>query len=106
MAHKELENTEAQLRPARMATISKPSFWLFIGLCFLLYICNKITTPDTGNVTHHELANAAIIASAFIALLLNLIVTAIKNSKVANIANLTCYILEAGSLILIVFDIV
>jgi len=59
---------EPPLPLARMATINKPSFWIFIGACILLYIYNKIVAPDAGDAKPYILNSLFIFVTAFVAL--------------------------------------
>jgi hypothetical protein len=87
---------------ARMATISKPSFWIFIGACMVLFVVNKFITPDTGDQTSNKLNNIIIIACAFIALLLNLVGGVIKNERLGRIFNKICLAFEILSITFII----
>jgi hypothetical protein len=92
---------EQPLPLARMATINKPSFWIFIGACISLYIYNKITASDTVETKRYVLNNLFIFVAAFIALFLNLIALNVKNPAIKRIFNIACYTFEIGSLVLL-----
>jgi hypothetical protein len=57
---------EPPLPLARMATINKPWFWIFIGACISLYIYNKIAAPDNGDTKSYVLNNLCIFLAAFL----------------------------------------
>jgi hypothetical protein len=97
---------ETQLPLARMVTINKPSFWIFIGACILLYIYNKFTAPDTGDRIAYILKGFFVLGAAFIGLFLNLVTDAIKNVKFKRVFAIVCYVFEAVSIILLSLMIV
>ena len=92
---------ETPLPLARMVTINKPSFWIFIGACISLYIYNKFTTPDTGDRIAYIVMGFFVLGAAFIGLFLNLVSDAIKNVKIKKVFAVTCYIFEAVSIVLL-----
>jgi hypothetical protein len=92
---------ETPLPLARMATINKPSFWIFTGVCVLLYIFNKTNTPDTGDRSSYFSNNLYIWMATFTGLFLNLITMSFKNKKVNYIFNIICYVFEIASVILL-----
>jgi len=92
---------EPPLPLARMATINKPSFWIFIGACISLYIYNKIAAPVTGDMKPYVLNGLYIFVAAFIALLLNLIAQSVKKPGISQIFNIVCYTFEIAGLALL-----
>jgi hypothetical protein len=92
---------ETPLPLARMATINKPSFWTFIGVCISLYIYNKIIAPGTGDLAPYVLNGFFIFLAAFIGLFLNLIAATIKSQAINRIFDIICYIFEMASLLLL-----
>jgi hypothetical protein len=84
-----------------MATINKPSFWLFIGACISLYIYNKIAGPVTGDMKPYVLNSLYIFVAAFIALLLHLIAQSVKKPAISRIFHIVCYTFEIASLTLV-----
>ena len=96
-----LTEEEPPLPLARMATINKPSFWIFIGACISLYIYNKLTTPDNGSTKSYVLNNLFIFLAAFIGLFLNLIAQTVKNASLSRIFNIVCYTFQITSLALL-----
>jgi hypothetical protein len=99
--------TEDKPHPlARMVTINKPAFWIFIGVCIVLYICNKAITPDIGDRSPYALNDVLIIGAAFIGLLLNLTTGAIKVQKLSRVANVICSAFEIGSVAFIIIKMI
>jgi hypothetical protein len=96
---------ETPLPLARMATINKPSFWVFIVTCIFLYVYNKFSSPDTGDISSYVLNGFFIFLAAFMALFLNLIAGEVKRQTVSRIFNAVCYIFEAGSLLILMIRI-
>lgn len=88
---------------ARMATINKPSFWIFMGACLLLYICSKLLTPDTVVDPVLGSNDLFIIGAAFAGLFLNLITSYTNDQPQKRILTLCCYIFEAGSVIVLAY---
>jgi len=84
-----------------MATINKPSFWVFIGACILLYIYNRANTPDTDDRTSYLLNNLFIWIATFTGLFLNLITISLKNKKVNYVFSIICYVFEIASIVLL-----
>ena len=94
--------TEETPHPAaRMATITRLSFWIFFGACILLYVYNQITASDSLVTKSHSLNNFVIFIVAFAGLFLNLISITIKNPATNRILNITCYVFEIGSIVVL-----
>ena len=92
---------------ARMATITKASFWIFLVACVALYIYNKAITPDNGdNRLFYINTGYVIIGAAFIGLFLNLITSSIKGSRVNRAFNLACYVFEGIRIVFILTRLV
>jgi len=89
----------------RMATINKPDFWIFIGACVVLYICDKLTTPDIGDMSHHIANVNYVIGAAFAGLLLHLVSSAIKNDNAIRVLAIVCYVFEIGAVIFLLLRI-
>jgi uncharacterized membrane protein YsdA (DUF1294 family) len=83
------------------------SFWLFIGVCMVLYVYNKAITPDIDyRAAYHQLIGFFIIGAAIIGLFINLIGSIIKNktaSRVFNIICYTCEVVSVGILVWLIF---
>jgi len=88
---------------ARMATINKPSFWIFMIVCLALYICNKMLVPDTLAAPVFDLNEIAIIGVAFAGLFLNLVTAATNDKRLNEILTITCYVFEAVSVVVLAF---
>jgi hypothetical protein len=86
---------------ARMVSINKPSFWIFIGACILLYSYNKAITPDSGDLIKYVFTDNYIIGAAFAGLFLTLITGAAKNTKTKYVFGIVCYVFEIASLLLL-----
>jgi hypothetical protein len=92
---------ETSLPLARMITINKPSFWIFMCACITLYIYNKYVTPDTGDRIPYLLKGFFVLGAAFVGLFLNLVGDAIKNTKFKKVFGIICYVFEAVSIVLL-----
>ena len=97
---------KASLPLARMATIRKPTFWIFIAACMLLYICNKLAKPDTNLLAGYQTTETFILAAAFAGLFLNLIMAAIKNRPVTRVFNIICYGFEIASVVVLAIRVI
>ena len=96
------EPSEGTKHPlTRMATITRPSFWVFIASCITLYIINVAITPDTGDRKQYVNHSLFIFIAAFVGLFLNLITPAIKNEHTNKIFNKLCLGFEIGSVVLL-----
>jgi len=89
----------------RMATINKPDFWIFIGACVVLYICDKLTTPDLADMSRHIANGNYIVGLAFAGLLLHLVSSIIKNDKTIRVLAIACYVFEIGTVIFLLLRI-
>jgi FtsH-binding integral membrane protein len=89
---------EEPLPLSRMATINKPSFWIFILACLCLYVANKMIAPNTLNITF-----LLIIGAAFTGLLLNILTISLTNKVVTRALTMICYIFEAISIVVLCF---
>jgi hypothetical protein len=94
---------EEPLPLSRMATINKPSFWIFILVCLCLYVANKMIAPDTLNSTFVEPHDLLIIGAAFTGLLLNILTISLSNKVVASTLTVICYLFEAISIVALCF---
>jgi len=92
---------ENPLPLARMVTINKPSFWIFIGACMLLYIYNKTITPDNGDRISYIQTGFFVWIAAFVGLFMNLIAGSIKNNKASRAFHIICYVFEIASVIVL-----
>ena len=90
--------TEETDRPplARMRTINRPSFWLFILSCMALYTCGIFFVPQ---ITASMAVTSLLALCVFTALLLELVAQKIKNSKTAYYFTLACYVFEAFTIV-------
>ena len=77
-----------------------------MGACILLYIYTKIKAPGTGNQYFNPDKEECITGAVFFNLLLNLLSPAIKNKKVKNVYNITCYLVEGACLLALAIWIV
>jgi hypothetical protein len=94
---------EEPLPLARMATINRPTFWIFLGVCILLYIINKFLTPDTSDRSAYGLNDILIMSAAFVGLLLNLLTMYVKKEALSRKLNIACYIFEVAGIVLLMF---
>ena len=79
---------------AMMVTINKPSFWIFIGACIILYIYNHFIVPGNADIGFNVAEANYICITAFTGLFLNLISGAIKSNRVNRMATIFCYLFE------------
>jgi hypothetical protein len=86
---------------ARMATISRPSFWLFLILCLALYIYNKFFNPDNQQIPGYSRNEIYILMAVFTGLFLNLAGSAFKTPGVNRILNIGCYVFEIVSILVL-----
>jgi len=94
---------EKPLPLSRMATIDKPSFWIFILVCVGIYIINKVLAPDRLNSSFTHANDLPIIGAAFTGLLLNILTVSLTNRAVTHALTITCYVFEAVSIIVLLF---
>ncbi len=67
---------------ARMVTINKPSFWIFLACCMFLYTCSKFTMPvNNDEIVAHVIYSNFVCIAAFVGLFFNLIAGVIKNKR-------------------------
>jgi hypothetical protein len=92
---------ETPLPLSRMATINKPSFWVFIGICLALYVINKIITPDTLYSQFVEPKDMLIIGAAFVGLILNTLIELINKKPLVRVLTVSCYIFEVISVVVL-----
>jgi hypothetical protein len=85
----------------RMVTINKPSFWIFIVACMVLYVSNKALTPDTLEDPFVNTNDLIIMGVAFGGLLLNVIGLYINDTQLNRIFTTSCYVLEAIGIIVL-----
>jgi len=96
---------EEELTPlplSRMRTISKPSFWLYLLACMILYTCLIF-------YSHRPMSNwrysSFVAFCAFFVLLLELASQWVKNKRVAHYLGITCYVFEIASTLVFSFII-
>jgi len=92
---------EKSLPLARMVTINKPSFWIFIVCCMVLYVINKTLTPDTLDNSFVNPNDLVIMGVAFAGLLLNLVCLYINDERLSRIFTISCYVFEAIGIIVL-----
>ena len=98
-----MQEDEAPLPLSRMATINKPSFWIFIIACLFLYVANKMIAPDTLDSTFVEPHDMLIMGTAFTGLVLNILAISLSNKIVMRTLTVICYLFEAISIIVLCF---
>jgi hypothetical protein len=98
-----MQEDEAPLPLSHMATINKPSFWIFILACLFLYVANKMIAPDTLDSTFVEPNDLLIMGTAFIGLILNILAISLTNKAVTRSLTVICYLFEAISIIVLCF---
>jgi len=86
-----------------MATINKPSFWIFIVACLFLYVANKLIAPDTLNSTFVEPNDLLIMGAAFTGLVLNILTISLSNKAITRALTVICYIFEIISIVVLCF---
>jgi hypothetical protein len=86
---------------ARMATINRPSFWLFLVLCLALYSYNKFFNRDNQQIPGYSRNEIYILMAAFTGLFLILVTDAIKPPHLKRAFNIGCYIFEAVAILLL-----
>jgi len=96
-------HNEEPLPLSRMATINKPSFWIFILACLFLYVANKMIAPDTLDSTFVEPHDMLIMGATFTGLVLNILTISLTNKVVTNTLTVICYIFEAISIVALCF---
>ncbi|WP_158990324.1 hypothetical protein [Mucilaginibacter sp. L196] len=94
---------EKPLPLSRMATINKPSFWIFILACLGLYVANKMIAPDTLDSTFVEPHDMLIMGVAFTGLVLNILTISLTNKVVTRALTVICYLFEAISIVALCF---
>jgi hypothetical protein len=96
-------HNEEPLPLSRMATINKPSFWIFILACLFLYVANKMIAPDTLDSTFVEPHDMLIMGAAFTGLVLNILTISLTNKVVTSTLTVICYLFEVISIIALCF---
>ena len=86
-----------------MATINKPSFWIFILACLCIYVANKMIAPDTLDSTFVEPHDMLIMEAAFTGLVLNILTTSLTNKVVIRALTVICYLFEVISIVVLCF---
>ena len=94
---------ETQLPLSRMATINKPSFWVFIMACIGLYIANKVISPDRLDSSITDPHDMLIMGAAFTGLLLNILTVSLTNKAIIHGLTIACYVFEAASIVVLLF---
>ena len=90
--------TEDQPHPlSRMATIKNPSFWVFFGVCLVLYIYNKSATYNARDVLKYSRYSNYVCIVAFIGLFITLTADMIKKPRVNRLFMIFCYLFEVVS---------
>ncbi|MHB8209697.1 hypothetical protein [Mucilaginibacter sp.] len=90
---------EAPLQLSRMATINKPSFWIFMLACLFLYVANKVIVSDTLDNTLVGSHDILIIGAAFTGIVLNILTTSLTNKDITRILTVICYLFEIVSIV-------
>ncbi len=98
-----MQEDEEPLPLSRMATINKPSFWIFILACLGLYVANKMIAPDTLDSTFVEPHDLLIMGAAFIGLVLNILTISLTNKILMGTLTMICYLFEAISIVVLCF---
>jgi hypothetical protein len=88
---------------ARMVSINKPSFWIFMGACLALYVSNKVLAPDTLDGSVIWTNDFIIMCVAFAGLLLNMVTVFIKDETLNHVFSIGSYIFEAAGIIVLAF---
>ncbi len=96
------EKELAPLPLSRMRTISKPSFWLYLLACIILYVYLAFNS-------HRPMSNwkysSAIAFCAFLVLFLELVSQWTKNKRMAHNLSIACYVFEIASTMVFLFII-
>jgi len=98
-----MQEDEEPLPLSRMATINKPSFWIFILACLCIYVANKMIAPDTLDSTFVEPHDMLIMGAAFTGLVLNVLTISLTNQVLARTLTVICYFFEAISIVVLCF---
>jgi hypothetical protein len=96
---------EEELTPlplSRMSTISKPSFWIYMAACMVLYAGLVFSSH---NPTSHWRYSAMVGFCAFFVLLLELVSQWLKNKHAVRYLNIACYVFEIASILFFLFII-
>ena|ERR1700761_3741093 len=97
-----------QLPLARMVTISKPSFWIFLFACMVLYVCSWQYTqgliteqPDHGRdiLQFVYSSHIIILCVLFVGLLLNVIAHFIKGKPLERNFMIGTYLFEIAGVV-------
>jgi hypothetical protein len=93
---------ETPLPLTRMISINKPSFWIFLTVCFILYVCawqhDRLSADELVSL------NSMLITGAiFIGLLLNIIAVSVKNRTLVYNIMIVTYFFEVASVIALAF---
>ena len=90
---------EAPLPLARIVSINKPSFWIFLAACFVLYVYEWQYNYDRVTAQMVILNHMLIICTIFIGLLLNVIAAGIKNKEGVRNLIICTYFFEIASVL-------
>ena len=87
---------------ARMVTIKDPAFWIFLGVCIILYSYNKFFGIDkhAGDMIYSSYGDGVCMA-AFIGLFLTIAAGLGKKPQAIRILNVCCYVFELASVIVL-----
>jgi len=79
---------------ARMISINRQSFWVFLAACFILYVCEWQYNYDKVTAQLVTLNHMLIIGTIFIGLLLNVIAAGLKNKAATRNLVICIYFFE------------
>ncbi len=103
-----MEKEEQQLPLARMVTINKPWFWIFLGACLVLYICSWqytqnliMSQSDHGRTILQFVSNSHIIILCvlFVGLVLNVIALNLKGKPIERNFMICTHFFEVAGII-------
>jgi hypothetical protein len=93
-----IDMTEDQPHPlSRMATIKRPSFWIFFGTCVVLYVYNKSATYNAGDIMKYSRYGNYVCLATFTGLFFTLTAGMIKKPQVNRFFMIFCYVFEIVS---------
>lgn len=90
-------NEDESLPLTRMVSIKSPNFWIFLGICGILYFFTKFVAVNPGYSFYSDCVGLA----AFIALFLNILAGSLKNPSATRAIYICCYVFEAISTIIL-----
>src|SRR5437588_3329748 len=96
------EEELAPLPLSRMRTISKPSFWIYIAACIVLYISLLLNYPYS---VQRVRSSTMVAFCAFFVLFIELVSQGLKNKWVLHYFNIISYVFETGSILFFLFII-